>query len=378
MSLIHVAHIVHAFGIGGLENGIVNLINEMDSSRFRFSIFSFTPELDSLDRITQKKVFFDVLYKREGNDWQLPFKLAQLFKKHRVDIVHTHGWSTYLEGLFAAKLAAVPMCIHGEHGIDLLDKWRRILAYKIFIYITDQILTVSDDLRNRFVKQYGLPSHKVKTIINGVNMQKFNPDIQARLKTRQNLGLSDQDIVIGTVGRLSFEKDYETLLRAVAMVILRIPNVRLLIIGDGDLRSALVTLSKQLGIKNYVQFLGVRNDVPYLLNAMDIFALTSICEGMPNTILEAMCVKLPVVATNVGGMPEVVIDGRTGFLVQAKQPQEIAEALIKIITFPKLLNQIREAGYQRVKTYFSLERMVQKYEETYIEFLERKKGRIYC
>ena len=153
MPPIHIAHVVHSFGTGGLENGIVNLINMMDPSNFRFSVFSLTPEHHSLERITRKKIFFREFYKKPGNDLRVPFQLARLLRKDKVDVIHTHNWSTYLEGFLAAKMVSVPIIIHGEHGFTPFDRRRRILAYKLCMQATDQILTVSNDLRSRLVKK---------------------------------------------------------------------------------------------------------------------------------------------------------------------------------------------------------------------------------
>ena len=369
---IHIIHIVPSFGIGGMENGIVNLINCADSSRFAFSICSFSPECDSLQRILQNKVPFYILHKQNGNDWRLPFHLAQVFRDHEIDIVHTHGWGTYLEGLLAAKLAGIPTLIHGEHGLHLLDRRRRILAYRIFQYATDQIVTVSHDLRDRFVNKFKVPSYKVKHIMNGVNAQMFSPDAQVRQNKRKELMVEDDRIVVGAIGRLCEDKDYHTLLRAIALVVQSVPHVCLLIIGEGEQRAELQRLSDELKISDYVRFLGMRTDVPGLLNAMDIFALTSIREGIPNTILEAMCAKLPIVATNVGGIPEVVVDGKTGLVVNTQQAETVADALIKLILCPHLRLQMGEAGQRRVQAHFRLESMVQAYERTYLEVIKAK------
>ncbi|HXX74398.1 MAG TPA: glycosyltransferase [Nitrospiraceae bacterium] len=373
MSLVHVCHVVHSFGIGGTENGIVNLINNADPSKFRFSVCSFSPECDSVQRIVGRKVSVHVLKKGLGNDWRLPVQLATLFKNANVDIVHTHAWGTYLEGLLAAKIAAVPALVHGEHGLGHLNKWRRIFAYRCLQYATDQFITVSEDLRYKFVYRFKVSPHKVKTIVNGVNLQRFSSDPALRIKKREELVLEDDHVAIGSIGRLCEDKDYRSLLRAMALVVRSNPQARLLLIGKGPERPALEALSKELNINEYVRFLGNRDDTAELLNAMDIFASSSIREGIPNSILEAMSAGVAVVATKVGGIPEIVVHGETGLLVNAGQPRAVADSLIKLINAPELRLQFSAACRLRVQDHFSLDGMVQAYERTYLEIFESKK-----
>jgi glycosyltransferase involved in cell wall biosynthesis len=182
--------------------------------------------------------------------------------------------------------------------------------------------------------------------------------------------------VIGTVGRLSFEKDYQTLLEAFALVVKQSPKARLLLIGDGPDRGKLLVLTEQLNLSGSVKFLGMRSDVPALLNALDIFVLSSISEGIPNTILEAMCVGLPVVSTKVGGVPEIVQEGITGLLTRSRDPQSLANALTKLVVSSSLRRKMGDAGKAIVRERFSLESMVKAYEENYVELLSKKKRRM--
>lgn len=376
MPSIKIAHIVPSFGVGGMENGIVNLINTMDAEKFSFCLFSFLDQSASVARITNDRVYIEVIPKKDGNDWRLPLRLAHRLKEHNVDIVHSHCWGTYIEALLASKVARIPVITHGEHGTDHLDKRRRIIAYKIGAKITDQMLTVSQDLCDRFVRQYHISPHRVKSIMNGVNCQKFQPSDDVRQAWQSELALDDDHVVIGTVGRLSFEKDYQTLLEAFALVVKQSPKARLLLIGDGPDRGKLLVLTEQLNLSGSVKFLGMRSDVPALLNALDIFVLSSISEGIPNTILEAMCVGLPVVSTKVGGVPEIVQDGITGLLSRSRDPQSLANALTKLVVSSSLRRKMGDAGKAIVRERFSLESMVKAYEENYVELLSKKKRRM--
>jgi len=374
MPPIHIIHIVHSFGIGGLENGIVNLANRMNPTRFKISIVSLTGGMDSKERITRKDVNCVVIQKNEGvsshegigNDWFLPFKLAKFFKKEKADIIHTHGWGTFLEGILAAKLARIPILIHGEHGTDQLDLARRRIAYRMGAWGVDTILAVCENMRDRFICKYHIPAKKIQTIRNGVDTEYFKHDKNLRQATRQNLGIRDDNVVIGTIGRLCYEKNYETLLRAIALIVNKHSSIQLIMVGDGPYRGSLTQLAVDLGIESRVHFLGTRYDRLELLNAMDVFALTSVSEGLPNTLLEAMSVGLPVVTTSVGGIPEVVTTQKDGLLVEPQNSQGFAKSLEQLLQASELRDQLGAAAHKRMESKFSLKNMVQEYENMYL------------
>jgi len=372
VTAVNIAHIVYSFGIGGMENGIVNLANHIDSRKFRLRIYSLRNEAESLARIKNQSVPFSYFPKRKGNDLTLPFRLAKAIKSDDVDVVHTHGWGTFLEGLMAARLAGAKAVIHGEHGIFLLDKQRRKTTYKIFSRLVDQFLTVNEHLRQLLVGQFAIPGNKVRAIHNGVDTEHFCHIERLGNRLRDQLALPKETVLIGTVGRFCIEKDYATLLDAFALLVKKTPEVVLLLVGDGPLRCELEAKAESLNLSKKVIFFGASDDIPGLLNSMDVFVLTSTHEGLPNTILEAMSVGLPVVATRVGGIPEAVLDGETGLLVEPGNPVEISAALGKIILSVSLRETLARAGHLRVRSKFSLARMVKGYEDAYAQCLVSK------
>ena len=375
---IHISHLVTDFGVGGLENGIVNLMNHMDRDIFKFSVCIFNPtfnlEMATLrHRVKRDDVRYYTLNKRHGNDWKLLRKSAKIFKQTHVDVVHTHSWATYLEGLIAAMFARVPVTIHGEHGTVFFDKFRRRYAYRIAAPFTDQFLTVSRELARLLEHEVGVSPQKVRTIINGVDTSKFQPKIATRHRLRKVLDLNEKEVVIGSVGRLVPIKDYPTFLHAFEYVVREQPHVFGLLIGDGPLRVELEERVNELGIQSRFRFLGERDNVFEWLNTFDIFVLPSLHEGISNTILEAMATELPIVATRVGGTPEIVDDRVNGLLVPAQNAKALADALIQLVQNEALRRQFGEASLNRVIADFSLQRMVKEYEELYLQLVEQKR-----
>ena len=365
---IRVLHVLHQLAVGGAENGVVNIVNRMDSERFIPMIVTFVPGGKLRERVDESRVkVIEYLNKRLGNDWRLPVQLAKIFRKERPHIVHTHAWGTLCEGWIAVKLARVPVWIHGEHGtMEEKPFNRRIQRY--LWRRADQVLAVSGVLANRLATTMHFPRKHIRAIVNGVNLSQFQPGLAVE-SLRASLKLSRDTRIVGIVGRLEPVKDHATFLQAMAYVVARYSNVCALIIGDGSLNLSLQQQVEKLKLTQHVRFLGRRDDIPQLLNLMDVFVLSSRSEGMSNTILEAMATGLPVVATHVGGNPEIVQDGETGMLVESDNSRELADSIIFLLKNSERRGQMGLAARKRVEETFSLQKMVSKYEELYFSLL---------
>jgi glycosyltransferase involved in cell wall biosynthesis len=224
--------------------------------------------------------------------------------------------------------------------------------------LTKKIIAVSQNAADVCRDVEKIPSTKVKVILNGIDTNMFCPAGNEAEKAR---GL----VRIGIVARLSAEKDHQTLLNSCKLLVNQTNGFHLEIIGDGPLRDTLEMAVKSLGLDSFVSYSGMRHDVPELLRQLDIFVLSSTTEGISLTLLEAMATGLPVVATNVGGNPEVVIDGETGYLVPSQNPDEMARKLLLLINDEKLRCQMGEKGRARVIAQFSIKESASKYEELY-------------
>ena len=371
---IRILHILESLDIGGLENGVVNLANNLDPSRFKTIICCVRREGLLKSRLKPHvKVF--CLKEKPGFNPLTAITVARLCHKERITVMHTHGWAGGLFcGTLGAYISRVPVILNGEHGVFYIDKSRRRIAQKFLFALTQKIIPVSFDLKDDLIRYFGIKPTNIIPIVNGVDMEKFKPDKQARRLRRKELGLSDTDIVIGSVGRLVPIKDYPTLLRAAERVMREQPSIKLVLIGDGEQRDELHKITISLGIESNIVFLGARNDVHELMNMFDLFALSSIDEGLSNVILEAMSTGIPVVATAVGDNPSIIRDGMTGVLVQVGNVEALATAIRRCIN-PLNAMQMGGAGRKRIEEHFSLERMIENYENLYIKSVSESRKR---
>lgn len=377
-----VAHIIHRLDVGGLENGLVNLINHMSPERYRHTIICMTDYNPAFRaRIRRDDVECYALRKRDGKDAGVYFRLRRLLSELRPDIVHTRNLSA-LEAQLPAWLAGVRCRVHGEHGRDVHDIDGRNRKYNLlrraFRPLVDKYIPLSRDLEHWLKTHVGVREEKIVRICNGVDSILFHPTAQGR-EPLPAPGFADTDsIVIGTLGRMQAVKDQLTLVRAFISLLDRHldarQRLRLVLIGDGPLREQAQQLLRQANALELCWLPGSRDDAPDLLRGLDIFVLPSLAEGISNTLLEAMASGLPVVATRVGGNPELVLEGRTGTLVPSNDPGTMADALQAYIGDPQLLRRHGAAGRKRVEQEFSLERMVEKYLGVYDAVLFDKQG----
>jgi glycosyltransferase involved in cell wall biosynthesis len=295
----------------------------------------------------------------------LALRLARILKERHIDIVHCHHYSPYVYGLLASVLNPRVQLVFTEHGrlSDAAPSRKRRLVNPILSRWPGKLCAVSADLKNHLVAE-GFPARRVGVTYNGIDPG-HRPSSFQRAAARAALGLPETAFVIGTVGRLDRVKNLHLLLQAHALLVKTHPSVRTVIVGDGDQRAALEAHAQTLAVKDSITFAGYRSDVRLLMSAFDVYVNTSTYEGVSLTILEAMATALPVVATRVGGNPEVVIDQETGFLVPAVAAS-IAEAIGLLIHDERRRRVMGDAGRFRVKRHFSIARMVEEYAAVYL------------
>lgn len=376
MGKIRVMHVMQSLEIGGLENGVVNLVNNMDPAVFDFYICCIRREGVLKSRL-KNEVKVICMNEKEGFHLSSAVNFAKLCKEYKIDIVHTHGWAGGLyTGVVGGKISGVPVIINGEHGVFYLEKKSRFLAQKILFGMTDKIIPVSNDLKNDILTHFKIKSDKINAILNGVNIDKFKPDIEAGSKIRKELGINENDIVIGSVGRLEPVKDYQSLIKAAEKISNKIPGMKIVFVGDGSIKDELKQLSESTGLKNNIIFTGARNDISAVLNIFDIFVLCSIDEGLSNTILEAMAVGKPVIATRVGGNVELVREGETGCFVPVQNADSLSNEILKLAQDKELRMKMGRAARSVIENEFSLPKMMKNYEEAYKQLFYKKTGSI--
>jgi sugar transferase (PEP-CTERM/EpsH1 system associated) len=345
-----------------MEYGVIKLVNAIHRGRVQSAVCSTRTADPAIIRLLSADVPYYECGARRGNDPRLVLSLWRLFRRFRPDIVHTHAWGTLIEGMIAAKLAGVPVIVHGEHG-TLQTKPYQLRIQRFAWGKVDRVLSVSSRLAERLARDVRFDPGRIHTIRNGVNLERFGPAL--REEGRRELGLGDDVIAIGTVGRLVEVKDHPTLLRAFAQVASADSRTVLLLAGAGPLAAQLQRQATDLGIDTRVRFLGHRDDIERVLAALDLFVLSSSSEGMSNTILEAMASGVAVVATHVGGADELVVDGETGLLVASSDAHALASALTRVCKDHVLRHGMARAGHRRAHEEFGLQRMIDGYENLY-------------
>ncbi|MFH0729393.1 MAG: glycosyltransferase [Pseudomonadota bacterium] len=362
MKKIRIVHVLYSFGTGGLEKGISMLVRNA-SPGFEHVILCLTKAGGSV-RLLPPGTSVISLDKREGNSPLFIIKLARTLKSLHPDVVHTRNWSG-MDGIIAAKLAGISNIVHGEHGWGIEDisgvNPKRVLLRRLLSFGVTEFTCVSRQMVGWLNACIRVRGKRITQIYNGIDCNKFRPVISAeKHQIRAELGLGPDQPVIGIIGRLDPIKDHLSLFEAFLKIKGEFPQAVLLVAGDGPERKRLERVAG-----DNIFFLGNRSDAPKLFAALDVFVLTSLNEGISNTILEAMANALPVVATDVGGTPEIVDDGKTGTLVFPKDIESIAGGLKKYLGHPALGWRHGRAGREKVTEYYSISKMVTEYEKVW-------------
>lgn len=369
-----VLHVLYRFDTGGLENGVVNLLNGLPADRFRHAILAVDKVVPAFAaRLQRDDVRLIALNKPPGHALKLYPRIWQLLRELRPAIVHSRNLAA-LEIQLVAAAAGVPVRIHGEHGRDVedldgsdrrLQRLRRM--YSPFVH---RYVTVSQDLRRYLVERVGIREERVEQICNGVDTERFRPAAAMDPDPIPGCPFSAPGhFLIGTVGRMQVVKNQMLLAQAFIRALQDRPalreRARLVMIGDGPLRGQVLDLLASAGLADLAWLPGERQDVPELMRGLHAFVLPSLGEGISNTVLEAMASGLPVVATAVGGSPELVRQGITGEVVPSADAEAMAGALQRLAGDPPRSQALGKAGRLDAEARFSLVAMVRAYGALY-------------
>jgi sugar transferase (PEP-CTERM/EpsH1 system associated) len=375
-TLRKILHVVHSLQVGGLENGLVNLLNRLDPERFKQTVCCLTSAGKFAERIKIPSVEVIELNIPAGQ-FRFPLlRLAKVFRQLSPDIIHTRGWPT-VDAVLAARLARIGHLVHGEHGREHSDadgnNWKRNQIRRLVGHVVDRYVIVCGFFRSWLNEVCRVKNERIVCIPNGVDTERFSPlDLVSaeeagflRRHLRCQLGLPPDSLLVGTVGRLDPVKDFPTLMNGFHKIRDGFPHAKLVIVGDGPVKSNLTRLGEEMGLDSSILWLGERSDIPELLRCFDLFVQTSIFEGMSNTILEAMATGLPIVVTKTGGSPELVRNGENGTLISVGDSEGLSKTLGHYLVDPALRKKHGSNSRLLAVNQFDLALMAARYAELY-------------
>lgn len=373
MDKINLLYVFLRLDLGGAQEIFLRTISHIDTSRFDVAVCCLAGRgrlVSEVESLGIRVLCLDAADLK--NDLSTVLKLAHLIRRHNAHVVYTHLYSrANVYGRLAAILARTPVVVVGAvgYGRVRLPK-KRVLDYVLALF-TDHFTALSEATREYLCREQGIGPDKVTVIYPGIDVERF-ADVGQRAAVRQELQIPLDTLVVGAVSRLVPEKGLADLMTAMARILREIPNTRLVIVGDGPLRSQLERSITGLGLQGLVHLTGSRRDIPKLLSAMDVFALPSHREGFGMALVEAMAAGLPVVATDVGGIPEVVEHGVTGFVVPPHDIGALSVNILLLLEDSALRAKMGADGRQQVQQRFTARRAAMQTQDLYLSLLARK------
>jgi glycosyltransferase involved in cell wall biosynthesis len=371
--VLKILKVATGLAYGGAETQLKNVALRLKQRGWSLSVVSMLPPRAYVEELEAAGIcVYNLRMRRKVPDPRAVLRLAAIMRRERPLLIHSHMIHANLLARMTRLFVKVPVLICTAHSITEGGRPRE-LAYRLTDSLADITTQVSEAGKQRYIQVGAVPPHKIVCIPNGIDTSRFQPNPTVRQAVREQLGCAPDAFVWLTVGRLEPVKNHLKLLCAFREVAAVHPHARLLIAGQGPLQAAIEQRIAELGLAERVHLLGVRRDIPDLLNATDAFVLPSLWEGMPLTLLEASATALPIVATDVGGNAEVVLEGETGYLVPVKDTEALAQAMLRVMNLSEAdRSAIGQAGRAQVVQNFDLERVIDRWEALYRELLQRK------
>ena len=360
---IKVLHLITSLEVGGAQHGMLLGLPRFDNNRYEHIVCSIMDRMQMAQQFRNAGIEVRTLALSRKSDISVALRLRSLLKELQPDVLHTYLLHANILGRIIGRLAGVPAIIGSERTIGQARRWSR-LATKLTNPLTDAVEVNSEIGSKAITRDLGVPSEKVELVRSGLNLEAFSTSTK-RAELRSELGLNDEHHLVTFIGRLRPVKGVEYGIKAFAAASQQHENLRMVLAGEGEQLGYLQALTEQLGIKDKVTFLGVRNDLPDLLAATDSLLMPSLNEGFPRTAIEAMAAGKPIIATRVGGTPEAIIDGETGLLVPAQDVDAMAKMLGTLVGDKELQSRLATAGQTRAKQNYSLTNYVSRLDGLY-------------
>ena len=372
MDKIRIFFLTHRFIQGGAEQQLYELIKGIDKKKFDVSVASLVSggekweDFNSIPNV--KTLCFD---RKHRFDFSVLSKIPSFLRQNPVDILHAYVAPATIFGILAGLMSRTPLLIIGERGLPSFPTIGSRIYFKLDNFIAryaDYIIANSEAGRERRIES-GISPDRIIVIPNGLNPDRLQVKVK---RTKSSLGLDDICPLLGNVSRLAPVKDHHSLFQAIDLTRLEFPHIKCILVGDGPLRHHLEQQVKIKHLSQNVLFLGHQSNAVDFIRSFDVAVSSSLYEGSSNFILEAMACEKPIIATDVGGNRELVIDGITGFLVDKKDPQALAAAITTLLKDEELRVTLGRAGRERIEREFMLEQMIKKTEVMYEQVLTHR------
>lgn len=372
MTTAHVLHLIDGLKIGGAEILLRELSVGLVRRGFHVSI-GYSSSGPLVQELAALGLPLTRLPRLMRIDPLLFFGMISLIRRESPQIVHTHLFKSDFHGRLAARIAGTPVVVSTLHSVDRWAQERSLgRSYGWTARFADRLIAVSEDVRRFHVAQTGVSEEKLVIIENGVDIGRFAGLESAGRAIRKELGFDHTALVFGIVGRLTPPKDHSTFLKAAELILQKAPQARFLIVGDGPLRKDLALQAQKIGLGEALIFTGLRKDIPAVLAALDVLVFSSLWEGLPVALLEGMSAARPVVATAVGGIPEVVVPDKSAFLVPPGDADALAQACLRLASDSATRRSMGQAGLERVVARYSLDVMIDRTAVLYAKLLQER------
>jgi len=372
MTAAHALQLIDGLNIGGAEILLRELSVGLLRRGFRVSI-GYSSSGPLVQELTSLGLPLTRLPRLLRIDPILFCGMVGLIRRESPQIVHTHLFKSDFHGRLAARIAGVPVVVSTLHSIDPWAQERSLgRLYGWTAHFADRVIAVSEDVRRFHATYTGIPEEKLVTIENGVDIHRFAGLESAGRSVRKELDIDNAALVFGVVGRLTPPKDHSTFLKAAALILQKAPQARFLLVGEGPLRKDLELQAQEIGLGNALIFTGLRKDIPAVLAAVDVLVFSSLWEGLPVALLEGMAAARPVVATAVGGIPEVVLPDKSAILVPPGDADALAQACLRLASDSATRHSMGQAGLERVVARYSIDAMIDRTAALYAKLLQER------